>query len=131
MNAAVYHQRLLATYRLCLDQWSQHRWVSSAVFVCHTVSTCCCQLAPRRSANTRWCGGGISSSPGGMGRPSLPRSLFEIWKGIIKKHSKHTPTDRLCSLVLCKAGTFIWKPVHESVMNRFHFKGVMKNGSCF
>lgn len=33
--------------------------------------------------------------------------------------------------VLCKVGSFIWKPVHESVMNRFHSEGAMKKRSYF
>lgn len=78
-----------------------------------------------------------SSSPGGTGQaspfsPFPPCSLFERWKSILTKHSKHAPADRLCSPVLSKKQpSFIWKPVHESVMNRFHSEGTIKKRSCF
>lgn len=63
----------------CLDYWSQHRWVSSAVLVCLTVWTCFRQLATRRSANTHRCSGGTSSSPGGTEQPPAPPPLQSLW----------------------------------------------------
>lgn len=63
--------------------------------------------------------------------PIRPCGLFEIRKSVLKKHSKHLPADRLCTLVQCKASSFFWEPVHESVMNRFDSKGALKKRSYF
>lgn len=63
--------------------------------------------------------------------PLHPCGLFEIRKSVLKKHSKHLPADRLCTLVQCKAGSLFWEPVHESVMNQFDSKGALKKRTYF